>query len=192
MTELRIPDKVNLYEIHNGFQPRIQLSYKGPFDKHILAAIGNYIKTALRNNPIIQKKVFSIFIEIAQNIAYYSAEVHQFDDEPSGIGSLVIGEFGDYYTFASGNVVRNKDIIPVVEKCKLINSLDREKLRQYKRELRSAPQGDRGNGHIGLIQVALTAEGPLDFTVTPINESHSFFTLSVKVDKNRNIQIESN
>ncbi len=175
---------INLYDFHKAFNQKIQLSYKGPFDKHILAAIGNYIKTVLRSNPKVSKKVFSIFIELAQNIAYYSAEVNNFaDEQETGVGTLVIGEFDQRYTFHAGNTVKNEDIVPVIDKCRVINSLDRQGLRKYKRELRNQPQGKRGGAHIGLIQVALTAANPLDIEVIPIDDEFSFFSLAVSIEK---------
>ena len=75
--------------------------------------------------------------------------------------------------------------MPVIEKCELINSLDRESLREYRREQRRiASDVKKNSGNIGLIQVALTAESPLDIELTPINDEESFFSIAVKVEKN--------
>lgn len=174
---------INLYDYHKMFEREVQVSYKGPFDKYILSVIGNYINVIIGRNPKISKKIFSIFIELAQNIAYYSAERSSLNEDDSGIGSIVIAEYDDHYKFLTGNVVMNKDIVPIIEKCEIINSLDREELRKYKREQRNLPQGSKGSAHIGLIQVALTSCNPLDFEVTPINDEFSFFAITVKVDK---------
>lgn len=178
-------NKFNLFEYHNMLYQDIQLSYKGPFDKHILAAIGNYIKVIVRQSPKATKKVFSIFIELAQNISYYSAEMDKLanNDKETGVGTVVIGEVDSHYNFVVGNIVRNEDIIPVIDRCEVINSLNREELRRYKREQRNLPQGVHGGAHIGLIQVALTSGNPLGVDVTPISDDYSFFSLNVKIDK---------
>ncbi|MCK5535387.1 MAG: SiaB family protein kinase [Bacteroidales bacterium] len=176
-------EKFSLYNYHKTFDKDILISFKGPFDKHILAIIGNYIEVILGRNPKAGKKIFKIFIELAQNIAYYSAEGKSNFNTESGIGTLVIGEFDNHYSFVAGNVVKASDIVHIIEKSEIINSLDREGLRQYKREQRNLPQGERGSAHIGLIQVALTAASPLDIEVSPINEEYSFFTISVNVEK---------
>jgi len=97
--------------------------------------------------------------------------------------ALVIGEFDEHFTFITGNVVKNEDVIPLINKCEKINSLDREGLRQYKREMRGLPSDGRDGANIGLIKVALTSENPLDIEVTPIDNEFSFFSLSVKVLK---------
>jgi len=96
---------------------------------------------------------------------------------------LLIMEFPDSYSFITGNAVLNDNIIPLIEKCEFINSLDRESLREYKREQRRHPQGNLGNAHIGLIQVALTAANPLDIEVSPLDDEKSYFSIAVKINK---------
>jgi len=158
----------------------IHLSYKGPFEETILITLGNYIKNNL--NP--GNRFFSIFIELAQNIAYYSADTTKIQNtkEP-GTGMIMIGDFGEHYALITGNIIRNQDIIPLIEKCEIINSLDREGLRKFKREQLRLPRGAKGGAHIGLIQVALTSANPLEFSVHPIDENTTFFSLSVKLIK---------
>jgi hypothetical protein len=177
--------RFNLFAFHSMFDEDILISYKGPFDKNILSYIGNYIRVIIQKDPKLSKKIFSIFIELAQNISFYSAEKNKLTEVMKGVGILVISEFPDYFTFASGNIVHNRDIIPVIEKCEIINSLDREGLRRYKREQRNLPHGENDGAHIGLIQVALTSANPLDIEVNPIDNKTSFFSIEVKVDKNK-------
>jgi hypothetical protein len=178
------PKNQNLYDYLNFVNQDVKISYKGPIDEKILAVIGNYIEIILNNNPQASRKLFKIFIELAQNIAYYSAEKATFSEgKHIGYGTLLIMEFEDSYSFITGNAVLNENIIPLIEKCEFINSLDRESLRQYKREQRRHPQGNMGNAHIGLIQVALTSTNPLDIEVTPLDDDKSYFSIAVKVNK---------
>ncbi len=80
----------------------------------------------------------------------------------------------------TGNLVKTDDIITIIEKSEVINSLDREELREYKRQQRKLPPGKKGGAHIGLIQVALTSSNPLDIEVNPVDDKHSFFSIAVK------------
>jgi hypothetical protein len=174
----------NLYDYLNFVNQDVKISYKGPIDEKILAVIGSYIEVILNNNPQASRKLFKIFIELAQNISYYSAEKSDFaPDKHIGYGTLLIMEFPDSYSFITGNAVLNDNIIPLIEKCEFINSLDRESLREYKREQRRHPQGNLGNAHIGLIQVALTAANPLDIEVSPLDDEKSYFSIAVKINK---------
>lgn len=172
--------KTNLYDFYRMFDQDILVSYKGPFDKHILAVIGNYIEVIIKGNPNVSRKIFKIFIELAQNIAFYSSEITK-GDKPIGIGTLVVGQYEDFYTFSTGNVVKKDMLIPMIEKFEIINTLDREDLRAFKRKQRGLPQGEYGGANIGLIQVALTASAPIEYEVTEVDDHTAFLSLSVKV-----------
>ncbi len=175
----------NLYEQLNLFNKNIKISYKGPFDERILSSIGNYIEVILGNVEVnASRKLFKIFIELAQNIAYYSAEKKEiYASKEFGLGTMVISEYEKCFTFVTGNAVKNESIIELIEKCEFINTLDRESLRKYKREQRRINPGERGNAHIGLIQVALTSANPLDIEVSPIDDDTSYFSIAVKINK---------
>jgi hypothetical protein len=172
----------DLYDFHNILDGKVLLSYKGPWDEHILVSIGNYIRSIDKNNPKIGLKIFKIFMELAQNMSLYSAEFSKLDTEKRvGIGSMLIREEDGCYYFYSGNLVKNKDIIPIIDKCDVINSLDRDELREFKRKQRNMPRGEFGGANIGLIQIALTSNHPLDIKVTPITEEDSFFSVCVTI-----------
>ena len=176
----------SLYEYHNLMNQNILVSYKGPIDERIMTVIGeNILLVTNEGSDKAKNKIFKVFMELAQNVWLYSAECCKLESGKSvGMGTLVVGEFGDYYTFVTGNVVHNTDIVPVIGKCETINSLDRESLREYRREQRRlANEGKPNSGNIGLIQVALTAESPLDIELTPVNDDESFFSLAVKISK---------
>jgi len=160
------------------------ISYNGPFDAQVLSIIAENIEYSLSNNPRVSKKIFKIFIELAQNISYYSAE-KQVNEEGNyfGVGILMLREFEDHYSFSTGNIIDSKQVLPVLQKCETINILDREKLRQYKRKLRNMPSGVPGGGNIGLVQVALTADYPLEYDVINLDSEKSFYILNVRVNK---------
>lgn len=187
----KVNDKYDfsLYEYHNLLHQNILVSYKGPIDERIMTVIGDNIEIVTNDSTDkARSKIFKIFMELAQNVWLYSAEsCTSLSGRRLGMGTLVIGEFGDSYTFVTGNVVRNTDIEPVIEKCEIINSLDRDSLREYRREQRRlAKDGkNKNSGNIGLIQVALTAESPLDIELTPVSDEESFFSIAVKIKKSK-------
>ncbi len=163
---------------------RTIISYSGPFDAQVLSVIGENIEYSLASNPKVSRKIFKIFIELAQNISFYSFE-RQVTDEGTmfGSGVLMLREYKDYYSFSTGNMISNKAVLPIIQKCEAINILDRENLRIYKRKLRNMPSGVPGGGNIGLVQVALTADYPLEYSVVSIDEQKSFYTLNVRIKK---------
>jgi hypothetical protein len=62
--------------------------------------------------------------------------------------------------------------------------MNKDELRDYKREQRSLPQGVRSKGAgIGLIQAALTSGNPLQIDSMAVDEQFTFFSLSVTIEK---------
>ena len=165
----------------------ILICYKGPFLDRILTLLGEKINILLNDDPKLNKKVFSIFIELAQNIAYYSEERHQdrhTENKTCGKGTFIISESETDYTLTSANMIKKSWVPEVLEKSELINKLDTDGLRKMKRELRNRPrhEGQLG-GNIGLVDIALKAGTALDVEIISVNEQFSFFTLSIDVPK---------
>ena len=97
-------NKFNLVDYHFRSQQEVVVSYKGPFDKGAMNMIGNYIRGLISMNPQASKKVFKVFIELAQNIAQYSAEKNIIGEYVgAGVGSLVIVA-GTLYTMHRENL----------------------------------------------------------------------------------------
>lgn len=167
----------------------ILIYYKGPFLDVVLASIGKKINGIIIDNPLLNKKIFSIFIELAQNIAYYSEDRdHNPEKEKSfGKGTFVISDNSNHYTLTSANLIKKGWGQEVMDKCAKINELNSEELRKWKRELRNQPMREGQLGaNVGLIDIALKAGSKLDVEITPVNETHSFFVLSIDVSKNTN------
>ncbi len=177
-------EKFDLFEYHYRSKHEVLISYKGPFDKEVLTVIGSYIKIILGKNPMASKRIFKIFMELAQNVSYYSTERNILEKHAkSGIGTLAIIEQNDNYTFHTGNEITNNSIIEVIEKCEIINALDKNGLREYKRKQLRLPDGVFGGANIGLIQVALTSMHPIEFKAVPIDDKISFLGLTVRINK---------
>lgn len=159
------------------------ISYKGPVTDVILSEISRDIRHKFAEDRKTSKRLFSIFIELAQNILYYSSEKINFADRRDSIGTILITKQKDKgHTFSCGNLVEAHFVEQLIESCEKINSLDRDGLREYKREMRMAPQSERSKGAgIGLIQVALTSRSPLKVEARPVNDEYSFFSLTVKI-----------
>lgn len=162
----------------------ILISYKGPITDALMAEIVKDIKQKLSDNPQAGKKLFAIFIELSQNILFYSAEVVKFGSREDRVGTILITEEKDAYKLACGNLVENDYIDELVENCHKINQMDKDALRDYKREQRSLPRGARSKGAgIGLIQAALTSGNPLNIESMPVDTGFTFFSLSVTIPK---------
>jgi hypothetical protein len=176
-------EKINFFAYQSDYysEHEILLSYKGPVTDIILAEISLEIQKKIKENPRIFRKLHAIFIELAQNILYYSNEHNHFRKQEK-VGCIIIARSEDYYHLETGNLANTISIKLLRERCKVINDMDAKSLRMYKRHMRklSLMAGARGAG-IGLIQSALLSENPLEMRSRKIDDDYTFFTLSVKI-----------
>ncbi|NJO01356.1 MAG: hypothetical protein HC880_06420 [Bacteroidia bacterium] len=117
----------------------IKVCYKGPVTEIVISEISQDIRRKFADQPQVKRKLFSVFIELAQNISFYSAERILYGDRNDRVGTILITETDEHFTFSCGNLVEKEDIIDLVEKCETINGLDRDGLRELKRNERSGP-----------------------------------------------------
>ncbi len=173
----------NFFEYHNQInQENIILSYKGPVTPVLIAELSRDIRKDLRNNKKSGKKVFAIFMELVQNVSYYSSEINVFGDK-SRVGSIFIIDQATHYEIVVGNMVENPMVLGLVQRCSKIKEFDREALRAYKRDLRDQSYRQDGDGAgIGLVQVALTAD-KFDVKTLKMSDEYSFFVLFLDVQK---------
>ncbi len=163
---------------------KVTLEYEGVFDKQKIVELGSFIKEKTKKYPQAEKKLFYIFVELAQNVGYYSDEREIFEGKDTGKGKVVFFETENTLGFIIGNVIRNSALKVLLKKCELINSMDREELREFKRRQRNLIPGTNGQAHIGLIMVSLMTKQPLQIFSAEIDETYSFFSIKVEVEKN--------
>ncbi|OQX25656.1 MAG: hypothetical protein BWK80_14480 [Desulfobacteraceae bacterium IS3] len=133
------------------------------------------------------KKVFSIFIELAQNIYLYSAKRAVVDNKEVGVGIIVIEKSNNFYRIKSGNLIANTVIGPLVDKISHINSLEKDKLKDlYNQQLKSPREKGKTGGGVGLITIVRKSGNPLGVILDTIDTDQTFIELSAKVDEEDN------
>ncbi|MFT4173384.1 MAG: SiaB family protein kinase [Rhodocyclaceae bacterium] len=152
-------------------QHHVIFYYVGYFSQHIVAAMADTVKLQLEEAGVAtptRRKLFSSFIEMAQNIIHYSSDAltpaNQRDGELRH-GSVCIRREGD----GSFLLLCANPIDPVVadelrQKLEDLRSMTLDEIKQaYRQTLREeTPQGSKGAG-IGLLTVARDAREPLEF-----------------------------
>jgi len=160
------------------------ISYKGPFLEDILSKLSEIIRETFTGDPVLSRKLLAVFIEMAQNVYFYSSEAIEVGEKSFGIGSVMVVSNEKSYTFRTGNYVPLDYVEELAASCQLVNSLDREGLRQLKRDVRTTKPGERSKGAgIGLIQIALTAAQPIEYEYTQVDEKNAFFSLGININK---------
>ncbi len=177
-------DTFNFFDYYTHIsQDNILLSYKGPLTDVLLSEFSKDIRNKLQEDKQSGKKVFAIFMELSQNVLYYSREINHFGNKDK-VGTLVILNTPDSYKIITGNLVSIDAVPRLIEKAEIVNSLDREALREYKRKLRNDPSEEESKGAgIGMVQAALTADNQLEVKIKDLDGGFAFFILGVSVEK---------
>ncbi|MCU0444836.1 MAG: SiaB family protein kinase [Microscillaceae bacterium] len=161
----------------------VLFSYKGPVNHALIADLSNSLRTLLADNQRIRRKVVSVFIELAQNIIYYSAETSKYN-RVDKVGLILFQESPESFWLSMGNMVEEKSIAVLQERHEKINGFDEEGLRRYRLELVENTDNELSKGAgIGLVKVALTSQNPIEMKIETLEENRSFYIITVKFDK---------
>ena len=173
-----VTDINNLYSSNSNNE--MVISYKGPFLDGILSKMSEMIKESFSLDYVLKRKSVSVFLEMAQNVYYYSLDTLLIDKKQYGIGALMIIKNGENYTFKTGNKISIDYLDTMIERCELVNSLNRNQLRELKRNVRSveSESGSKGAG-LGLIQIAITTNEKIIFEYVESDNDTMFFSLSI-------------
>ena len=126
--------------------------------------------------------VFSVYIEMSQNIRHYSAARGY--REPEATATVVIAETADgHYVVSAGNVVELADGEALLERVTGLAMLDKQQLKQlYKDQLRQPRlEGATSGAGLGLIDVARKTTAPLQCSLDPLNAGQVFLTIRATI-----------
>lgn len=164
----------------------IMFCFSGYMTEEILSGIGQALKKKLEIEETDRRTVkgmFSVFVELVQNVIRYSAEKEFLAETPElydlRYGVLTVGHAEDApYYVACGNLIANKDVPRLEEGLNHIASLDKDGLRAlYKETLKGdTPEGSKGAG-VGFIEIARRADNGFEFDFQEVDGDHSFFSL---------------
>jgi hypothetical protein len=161
------------------------LSYRGPFYIELISVFGSNVRNYTSEFNNANKRLFRIFIELAQNVSYYSEDYHLVNNENRiGVGELNLVEHESHFTFTTKNLVKKSDSKILIDRCNLINSSDQMELRKIKREQRLNSPGEKFGARIGLIQAVMLSQNKLEYFCEEKDNDFSYLSLTVKIDKN--------
>jgi hypothetical protein len=151
-------------------QRKIVFYYYGYFSQTVISAMADTIKLSMTQAdtaPSTKRKLFSCFVEMAQNIIHYSSEAltpATQDHDEIRQGSVCIGKVGERFYLLCANRVAADDVEPLREKLEPLKTMTLDEIkRAYQVTLRAdQPEGSKGAG-LGFLTVARDASEPLDF-----------------------------
>jgi len=166
--------------IDNEYQKDSLLLFNGAFTVNLISILGNHLRLLINYDSKTFQKVFKIFIELTQNVYYYSADkVDLGADIHGGAGWVSVQESADFFRITSGNGINSEDAPKLVQYCNEINSLNNEELRKLKRDTRSQAMVRDTGAHIGLIQTSIVSANKLTFSITEQNNRFEFILSAI-------------
>lgn len=162
----------------------IIFSFSGPVSQSLLEGIGQTLRQKMSledTSTNVTQKVFSIFVELMQNVINYSAERFTCGEEDQEIsfGVLIIGKDGDRFYIQCGNYIEPEQEAGLREQLTTIQSMDKDALKQYYKEQRRKEKAATSKGAgLGFIEMARKASEPISFEIAPTSEGKPFFVVN--------------
>jgi len=162
------------------------LSYGGFLSQSLISSMTEALEKEAENSDVsigISNNIFTIFIELSQNMMNYSKtkELKNRDINPEGLIFVSKDDFGNYYV-DSQNIISIEDKEKIEPKLLEIKSLDKDGIKKRYRELRKSGKNTHGKGGgIGFYEIAKRCdEMHYDFKV--INEDKYYFHIKTKIN----------
>ncbi len=167
-------------------QQGIILSFNGFISEGVLFALGDALKRKMsmdETNVCVMKRVFSVFVEQAQNIIRYSAETlakagQEVDRISSGL--ITVGCEQGHFFVVCGNIMRRTDAIPLRARLEKIRNLDPAGIKAYYLEkIKGSVDPASMGASLGLIEIARRASEPIQYDFLDIDDLNTFYCMKV-------------
>ncbi|WP_092135399.1 SiaB family protein kinase [Cupriavidus sp. YR651] len=150
--------------------------YVGYFSQNIIAAMSDAVRLQLAVSGVdgtTRRKLFSSFVEMAQNIVHYSSDALTPPTQDNGQlrhGSVCISMVDEHYRLMCSNPVATARVHQLRATLEPLRTMTLDEIKQaYKQTLRAeAPQGSKGAG-LGFLTMARDASAPLEYNFQPID-----------------------
>jgi len=153
--------------------------YRGRFTQditdHILFLAEDNLEKEEQSSKI-KKRVYSIMVECLQNVTRHQND--NYDNSLENLGLFVIQKKDEKYYITTGNLVEKSNIINISNLIEKINSLEKEELKNYYKEVLDAGSiSNKGGAGLGLIDMARKSGNKLSYTFKEISDDFSYFYL---------------
>jgi hypothetical protein len=179
-------DRFSLF-FHHASTEGVVFYHSGQLDEETVAAIGALLRRRLQEegaNGVQSRKVFSTFMEMAQNVLHYAVQ----DETPNGTG----GKFGAFsvartelgFQVMCGNYMPSEQVPRVRQKLEAVQGMGPELVRQaYKRQLASADADPESKGAgLGILTMAASSKAPIEFAFEdPSPDGKTFLFLKATI-----------
>ena len=180
---------MNIYtKFRSMMDNHIILSFKGEITSDIITMVLQIMESRLDSEDAkssVKKKIFNILVECMQNL-YHHAEAEDPDVKTSRKAMLEMYFDDEYYNIITGNYMKNEEVEKLRTRLDKVNSLSKEDLRRFYREILDNNQiSNKGGANLGMIDMARKSGEKLEYNFTKVNDTMTFFDLKVKISNRK-------
>jgi len=171
-------------------EKNITVIYSGPIWEGGVDGMADFLQCRLDVDNLSRttsKSIFSVFVEQMHNMLMYSADKEKFESgselQEASKGLFVMGKIKNTYFIKTGNMVTKYSAGVLKERIDHLNSLDKQELRQYFKEMKKNENNNpesRGAG-LGLIEIARRTSSKIDYKFTSQGNNLMYFTMSMEI-----------
>lgn len=155
-------------------QRNVIFYHMGYFSHTIISTMAEVVKLQLEISGVsgpTRRKLFSSFVELAQNIIHYSSDslnALQAEKAALGQGAVCISAQGERHLMLCANPIATTAVERLREKLEPLRSMSLEEIKHaYKATLRAETPPDSKGAGLGFLTMARDASAPLEFGFHP-------------------------
>jgi len=188
MNEILAMLDFDLYDYYKSSRDKkIILSFKGIISQQLLIDVGEIIRA--RSETLKgTKKIFSVFIEMSQNIMHYSKEreVDPISGKDYGVGIVLFHESEDEFIVTSGNLTSIEQGLEIRSKIDMLSSMPKEDIKQYYSDTIRKPRDvEKKGAGLGLIEIVRKSGGKVFCETSPVDGGDAFVIISSYFEKEK-------
>ena len=159
------------------------LSYGGYLSQTLITGMTEALEKEAEEHAInmtASNNIFTIFIELSQNMMNYSKNIHE--DTVRAQGLILVTKDNHFnYSIHSQNVVSLEDKQKIEPKLLEIQSLTKDEIKKRYRELRKSGQNAHGKGGgIGFYEIAKKCDS-IEYNFSKIKEDRYYFHIKTTI-----------
>lgn len=162
------------------------LTYGGSLTQSLIAGMTEALEHEAKFNDLnmsISNNIFTIFIELAQNMMNYTKKIEKDGIVKRSEGLILVGKTNDkHYFIHSQNIVAQEEKELIEKKLNHIKTLDLETIKEEYRTLRKEGRDrhEKGAG-IGFYEIAKRCN-EIDYEFKPIDDESCYFHFKARID----------
>lgn len=162
--------------------------YAGYFSQNIINAIGDAVRLRLEQSDApgsVRRKIFSTFIEMAQNIVHYSCDTLTPPDQATlemRAGSVMVTHTNEQFLITCANPVDGQYADKLKGILEPLRQMTADQIKDaYRKTLRAETDDDSKGSGLGFLTIAKDSSAPIEFQFAPNEHGLFMFTLKATI-----------